>query len=99
MSLLEKVYDNSTLALKSKKIEELIRVYQDLEKTLKSLKASYEQNSAHSNYINVKKLIDQLSRSKKKLERKIGNTVLLEKQHFKKRLKAIASNLASKSSS
>ena len=76
-------------------LHELIRVYQDLEKTLRALKASAGRNLEGSlKEINVRKLIAQLSRSKRKLERKIGNTLLLEKQHLKRRLKEIASNIA-----
>ncbi len=98
-SFLKKVYGNSALALKTArdgKIDDLLRVYHDLEKTLRSLKANYDQNAGNLNYINMKKLIAQLSRTKRKLERKIGNTVLLEKQNFKKKIKAIASNLSHK---
>lgn len=77
-----------------KEINELIRVYQDLERTLRGLKASLERNAESSlKQINVRALIVQLSRSKRRLERKIGNTLLLEKQHLKKKLRQITSNL------
>jgi hypothetical protein len=93
-SLLKKIYDAPPSLLKRRKLHELLRVYQDLEKTLKSLKESAARSSDTSlSNINVRKLILQLSRSKKRLERKIGNTLLLEKQHLKKRLKTLTSNL------
>lgn len=83
------------------KIDDLIRVYHDLEKTLKHLKENAERNLAIESslrQINVRKLILQLSRSKRRIERKIGNTLLLEKQHLKRRLKALATNLGQKPS-
>ncbi len=86
--------------MKNRKINELLRVYHDLEKTLKQLSASAEKNlhiESSLRQINVRKLINQLSRSKRRLERKIGNTLLLEKQHLKRRLKALTSNLHSNS--
>ena len=77
-----------------KDINELIRVYQDLERTLRGLKASLEKNTENSlKQINVRALIVSLSRSKRRLERKIGNTLLLEKQHLKKKLRQITANL------
>jgi len=79
---------------RKRKVNELVRVYQDLEKTLKALRENCERNlglDSSLRHINVRKLIVQLSRSKKHLERKIGNTILLEKQQFKKRIKAFAS--------
>jgi hypothetical protein len=41
----------------------------------------------------VRKLIAQLSRSKRRIERKIGNTLLLEKQHLKRKIKTFTSTL------
>ena len=86
--------------MSNRKIHDLVQVYRDLESTLKHLKRNAERSLAmdSSPQINVRKLISRLSRSKKKLERKIGNTLLLEKQHFKRRLRAIASNLGQKTS-
>ena len=79
-----------------KKFIELIRVYHDLEKTLKGLRKRVEKNSPHGlSNINVRALIHQLTRSKRQLERKIGNTLLLEKQHLKRRLKAMTNPLSS----
>jgi len=93
-SFLKKIYVTSPSMLKRRRLHELLRVYQDLERTLKHLKESAGRTTETSfNSINVRKLIVQLSRSKKRLERKIGNTLLLEKQHLKKRIRNIASNL------
>ena len=98
-SLLNKIYASPPALLKRRRLHELLRVYQDLEKTLKHLKQSAERTTETSLApINVRKLIVQLSRSKRRLERKIGNTILLEKQHLKKRIRTIASNLGSRES-
>lgn len=81
------------------KFSDLIRVYQDLERTIKGLRASVEKNTETSlRNINVRALIVQLTRSKRRLERKIGNTILLEKQQFKRRFKAITTQLSSRES-
>jgi hypothetical protein len=94
-SFLHKIYSTSPHRLRGSKINELIRVYQDLEKTLRGLKDTAGKSAESSlRQINVRKLIVQLSRSKRRLERKIGNTLLLEKQHLKKRIRNIASNLS-----
>jgi len=75
-------------------LHELVRVYHDLERTLQSLRRTVERNAEHSlKNINVRKLMVQLARSKRRIERKIGNTLLLEKQHLKKRLQALTANL------
>ncbi len=74
------------------KVTELIRAYEDLEAMLKKLKASVPRGVMNLP-IDVRKLIAQLSRSKRRLERKIGNTLLLEKEHLTTRLKGIASQL------
>lgn len=96
-SFLKKVTDRSPLPLTKDPVAELIRVYQDLERTLRDLKKTYDESAVTSiQYINVKKLIEQLSRSKKKLERKINNTLLLEKQQLKRRFKALTSTLANR---
>jgi transposase len=79
------------------RLGELIRIYQDLEKTLKELKKrydKYEKLDARFAHLDLRKLIAQLSRSKKKLERKIGNTLLLEKQHLKRRIKVITDSFS-----
>ena len=81
--------------MKKSKINDLILIYGDLEKTLKVLKQSAERN-AETSQINVKKLINRLSRSKKKIERKIGNTILLKNQKFKKRIGDLTSQLTQK---
>ena len=96
-SFLKKIYETSPSLLKRRRLTELVKVYQDLEKTLKHLKESAGRTTETSlSHINVRKLIVQLSRSKRRLERKIGNTLLLEKQHLKKRIRNLASNLSPK---
>ncbi len=75
---------------------ELLRVYQDVERTLKSLRASAGPLDPSQYPINLKKLITQLSRSKRQIERKIGDTLFQEKQNLKRRFKAFTSNLSSK---
>lgn len=77
------------------KLGDLLRVYEDLEKTLKDLRKNRKQSQAARLNINVKNLIQQLTRSKRRLERKIGNTLLLEKQNLKKRLGNLSSTFAS----
>jgi len=69
---------------KSGKLSELIRVYQDLERTLKGLKDGAERSVAAES-INLHKLIDRLSKSKRVLERKIGEALAAEKAHIRKR--------------
>jgi hypothetical protein len=82
--------------MKKRNIDDLVRVYHDLEKTLQVLRKSAEKNFAHPSVgqIDVRKLIARLSASKRKLRRKIGNTILLEKQSLKKRIKEFTSNLS-----
>lgn len=72
----------------SKKLEELVRVYEDLENTLKILRRKGLTERSPLHQINVRKLVAQLSRSKRRLERKISNTILLEKQVLKRRLRS-----------
>ena len=94
-TIFRKVCDSPQLVKKGSKLDELVRVYHDLERTLLDLRHTVEKNAESSlKNINVRKLMVQLSRSKRRLERKIGNTLLLEKQHLKKRLRAFASNLS-----
>ena len=82
---------------KKEKVTDLMRVYTDLEKTIRGLKATAKRDAECALlHIDMKKLIRQLSRSKKRLERKIGNTLLLEKQHLKRRLGSIAATLTHK---
>jgi hypothetical protein len=83
--------------MRNRKIDELLRVYHDVERTLKQLKKNAERNLAFDSsphHINVRKLIAQLSRTKRRIERKIGNTLLLEKQHLKRRLKELTAGLS-----
>lgn len=74
-----------------KSMEELVRVYEDLEKTLKGITESSVTIQDGHYSINIRKLVEQLSRSKKRLERKIGNKILLERQNLRKRIKRFAS--------
>lgn len=85
--MLEKIYGRSSRAIKTKSIDELLRVYEDLERTLRSIRRAGENNVYP---INVRKLIDQLSRSKKRIERKIGNKILLKRQNLRRRIKRLA---------
>lgn len=91
-NFLQKLHRNPPLLLKKRRINRLIQVYQDLEKTLRSLKQNTNGMLESQTAINIRKLILQLSISKRRLERKIGNTLLIEKQHLKKRIKAVFDN-------
>lgn len=77
---------------RSTKLSELLRVYQDLEKTLRELKAVAGSRAGLGSalkHIDVRGLIRQLSVSKRRLERKIGNTLLLEKAHIRRRIQSL----------
>jgi hypothetical protein len=93
-AFLRKIAETSPKSLKTPALAELVRVYEDLEKTLSELKRTCERAMGAEtslSYINVKKLIGQLMRTKRKLERKIGNTILLERQQLKRRIRSISS--------
>ncbi len=90
---LQRLYRTSPLLLRQPKIHNLVKIYQDLEKTLKSLRQTRGGGSMNETAINIRKLILQLTISKRRLERKIGNTLLLEKQHLKRRIRAVTSSL------
>ncbi len=92
-SFLKMIYATPPRILKKPHLNELVRVYEDLEKTLRELKATYAKHDGTFPQINMHKLISQLSRSKRKLERKIGNTILLEKQQLKRKIRQLTSNL------
>ena len=84
------------LAQPGKRLGELISVYEDLEKTLKNLRStalSHGQNSAMQ--INLHKLISQLSKSKRKIERKISHTLLHERDQIRHQLEKWAPRLGS----
>lgn len=88
--MLEKLYERSSRTIRTKGVDELVRVYEDLERTLKSL----SKGSTAAGYpINLRKLVEQLSRSKKRLERKIGNQLLLKRQNIRRKIKRIARSL------
>ncbi len=70
-----------------RKLMELVRVYQDLERTLRELKSvAGNRAGAPLKHIDVRSLIDRLSQSKRRLERKIGNTLVLETDQMKRRI-------------
>lgn len=75
------------------KLSDLMKVYHDLEKTLAHLKKSAEKHLHRDVPIDLKKLIRQLNRSKQRLERKIGNTILLEKQQMGRRLRTVVASI------
>ena len=81
--------------LHRRKVKELIRLYTDVEKTLRGLQKNYLQRTTDSVLprINVRKLVVQLAHSKKRIERKLGNTLLLEKQILRRKLKSLKANL------
>lgn len=75
------------LAQPGKKLSELVSVYEDLERTLKRLKTNallQRENSLMQ--INIQKLITQLSKSKRKIERKISHTLLIERSQIRHQL-------------
>ncbi len=78
-SFLEKTNSRSPVGVKNPKLHELIRVYQDLERTLRALKENAERSVAAES-INMRKLIERLSKSKRRLERKIGSTLISKKR-------------------
>jgi len=83
------------LAQPGKRLGELISVYEDLEKTLKNLRStalSHGQNSAMQ--INLHKLVSQLSKSKRKIERKISHTLLHERDQIRHQLEKWAPRLS-----
>lgn len=81
------------MIIKKPRIEQLLRVYEDVESLLRTLKQKESQmRGAHA--IDVRKLIEQLARSKKRLERKIGNTLLLEKHNIKRKIRGFASDIS-----
>ena len=71
----------------AKKLSELVSVYEDLEKTLKGLRARALLQGGNSlREINIQKLITQLSKSKRRIERKISTTLVNEKAQMKHQL-------------
>jgi hypothetical protein len=73
---------------RTRKLLELVRVYKDLERTLRELKSVSGARTDRSvlKHIDVGALIHRLSQSKRRLERKIGNTLILETDQMKRRL-------------
>lgn len=68
------------IAQPGKRLSDLVSVYEDLEKTLRSLKSkSLLQGQNSLMQININKLIVQLSRSKRNIERKISHVLLTER--------------------
>ncbi|MBM4304185.1 MAG: hypothetical protein FJ112_07645 [Deltaproteobacteria bacterium] len=75
------------VAQPAKKLNELVTVYEDLENTIKRLRTSAILCGSKSlKQINVHKLIAQLSKSKRKIERKISSTLVHEKAQLSYRL-------------
>lgn len=72
------------MSAKNGKLSELIRVYQDLERTLRALTSNAER-SLVAESINMRKLVERLSKSKRVLERKITEALAAEKEHIRKR--------------
>ena len=70
---------------KRKTLEELVRVYQDLEKTLEAWKTVAEKTSSLKN-IYVETLIDKLSLRKNILEEKIKKALKFESRPLKLKL-------------
>ncbi len=76
------------------RLSDLMRVYEDLEDTLKGLRQMARKSSSMPlTQINLQKLITQMSKNKKRLERKIATTFLLETTYLKKRFGGIASKV------
>ncbi len=67
-----------------KRLGELVSVYEDLERTLKRIKTTSLLHGGNSlMQINIQKLISQLSKSKRKIERKISHTLLNERTQIR----------------
>lgn len=78
---------------KKNRLDNLVRVYQDLDVTLRGLTVTrvgvaWVDRNIHQ--INVLKLVGQLSKSKRKLERKIKKGLKSERAQLRQRLKAFA---------
>jgi hypothetical protein len=73
---------------RTRKLLELVRVYQDLERTLRELKSVAGNRAVATplKHIDVSSLIDRLSQSKRRLKRKIGNTLVLETDQMKRKI-------------
>lgn len=80
-----------------KKLIELVSVYEDLERTLKKLKTKpllHGDNSLMQ--INIQKLITQLSKSKRNIEKKISHTVLTERIQIQHQINKWAPKISSR---
>lgn len=75
---------------------DLIKIYHDLERTLRGLRLKTSCGQEALKNIDVRKLILQLKRSKRRLEQKIGNTLLVERQHLRRRLIHLADAIGGK---
>ena len=86
-SLLTRLQLPATVAFGREKLDELVKVYEDLEKTLRGLKRTVKLSGSNPMMqINLRKLISQLSKSKRQIERKIGNTLMHERAHLLQRI-------------
>lgn len=80
-----------------KALSELLGVYDDLEQTLKRLRArSLLQVENSLMQINVKELINQLSKSKRTIERKITEALINDRSPLAHRIDKWAPRLGSK---
>ena len=85
------------LGYPAKKLSDLVNVYEDLEKTLRGLKANALLHSGNSlREINIQKLITQLSKSKRRIERKISTTLVSEKAQMRSQFNKWAPKLKAK---
>lgn len=80
-----------------KALSELLGVYDDLEQTLKRLRTrSFLQVENSLMQINVKELINQLSKSKRTIERKITSALINDRASIADQLDKWAPSLGSK---
>ena len=85
------------IAKPEKKLSDLVGVYQDLEQTLKKLKTRSLLQVEHPlMQINIKELINQLSKSKRRIERKITSALLNERTQIVHQLDKWAPRLGEK---
>ena len=75
------------------RLTEWVRTYLDLDKTMGALFHQSEKLEPMLR-INVTRLIQQLSASKRKLERRISNRLLLEKHHLGMKIKGLTGQLS-----
>ena len=89
----KKMMADTDLSQDPKGRADLVKVYEDLENLLKALRQKGDSLTDEVRQLNIKDLRVQLARTKTILERKIGNTVLLETQNLKRKLRNISTHL------